>query len=311
MTRWQLVLVASVIAVVAGGSVPFFACGGRTELEIDDPVDPLVDGGSDADAPVDAPNDAPDAPDAPPECGPDTEYIYVVSSETELLAYKPESNSFESRGFLVCNATFNATPFSMAVDRRGLAYVVYNDGNLFTVSTEDASCESTPFEVGQLGFDVFGMGFERDPVTKTERLFVAEITFGSPSLGLAELDTKTFELSFIGPFSENPGDALELTPTGEGPLHGYFLDTQGPGGTLVEIDTSDATIVDSTPLDVGMSSSLAVAWYGGAFYIFTANAGGGTVITRHDPVAGTTQPVATIARSIVGAGVSTCAPMIP
>jgi hypothetical protein len=303
------------VAIVAllGGTVVAVACGARSELESGEPRGQAghapKDGGvdADADAPVDAPEDAPE--DAPKECeDPDTTYIYVVSSETELLAFKPQSNLFESRGFLFCPDT-NSTPFSMAVDRIGTAHVVYDDGQLFRVSVADASCEATDFVVGQSGFQRFGMGFERAPGKKGgETLYVAEISFMGPSKGLARIDLDTYELIFVGPFSQNPGDAIELTPTGDGPLNGYFLDNPGPGGTLVEIDTTDATIVSSQPLPVGASaSSLAVAWWGGFYYIFTGQ-GAGSTVTRFDPVSQQTAVVATSPLTIVGAGVSTCAP---
>jgi hypothetical protein len=308
------------LAGLLGGclfAVALGACGARSELNVDDPQgqagsppDAGVDADARPDAPVDAPEDAPE--DAPKECeDPDTTYIYLVSSQTELVAYKPQSNTFQSRGFLFCNADPGATPFSMAVDRIGVAHVVYNDGHLFKVSTADASCEETPFEVGQLGFVRFGMGFERNRMLIGETLYVAEISFDQPSLGLGRIDLDSYELEFIGPFSQNPGNAIELTPTGDGPLHGYFLNAPGPGGTLVGIDTATADITDTQPLPVGMgASSLAVAWWGGFYYIFTGE-GAGSTVSRFDPVSQQTQVVTTTGLDIVGAGVSTCAPGAP
>jgi hypothetical protein len=307
----------AVVAFALPAALLGTACGARSELEL-----PWSyggggaapdDAGADQDGPIDAPEDVPEdvPPDVPPECdSPDTTYIYLVTSEMELLAFKPQSNSFESRGHLVCPASPGATPFSMAVDRTGLAYVVYNDGQLFEVSTADAECETTPFAVGQEGFVQFGMGFSADQDGLGETLHVAEITSSAPSLGLARIDTETFDLTYIGPFSQNPGNVVELTPTGMGPLWGYFLNGPGPGGTLVQINTSTAAIEDSLPVTVGNSSSaLAVAWWGGSFYIFTNNGSGGTAVTRFDPDTQATFVVANTALTVVGAGVSTCAPM--
>jgi hypothetical protein len=299
-----LFLVATVIAA---------ACGARSELGLprDEPEGEAGmggDAGPDAmpDAMPDVPEDVP--PDAPPECTEDVTYIYLVSNASELWAYKPQSNAFELRGVLDCPAAAG-TPFSMAVQRDGVAFILYSGGNLFRARVDDAECEATPFEVGQSGFVQFGMGYAPNDDDFGETLYVAEISFEAPPIGLASIDTLTFELSFIAPFSETFGFAMELTPTGTGPLHGYFLNTQGPGGTLVEIDEETAEIVNSTPLSAGQggSSSLAIAWWGGSFYIFTSFPGG-TEVNRYDPSTGQITQVTTHPSSFVGAGVSTCAP---
>ena len=87
-------------------------------------------------------NDCPDA---------DATLVYLVSAQNELFSFYPPTVTFTSIGTLVCPARPNETPFSMAVDRKGKAYVVFTDGNLFQVSTSTAACIATPFAVGQLG----------------------------------------------------------------------------------------------------------------------------------------------------------------
>jgi hypothetical protein len=59
------------------------------------------------------------------------------------------------------------------------------------------------------------------------------------------------------------------------------------------------------PLPTGGGSALAFAYWGGDFYIFTSD-GGSTTVTRYDPGDGDVQVVATLSRTVVGAGVSTC-----
>jgi hypothetical protein len=293
------------------------ACGARSELDLAEQAgsggEPERDAGMDApiDAPIDAPMDARDDVFVPPECsGPEVTYIYVVTDQAELFAYKPQSNAFELKGTLDCPSA--SSPFSMAVSRDAVAHVLYQDGELFQVSIEDASCEPTPYIPPPMDapFNRFGMGYAANPDDDGETLYVADITFSAPSQGLATLDTDQYLVTPIGPFSINPGNAIELTPTGlDGPLFGYFLNEPPPGGTLVEIDTQNANIVSAVTLGAGDgASSLAVAWWGGFFYIFTGPPGQPTTITRYDPTSGMTSAVTTLPSHVVGAGVSTCAP---
>jgi hypothetical protein len=254
-------------------------------------------------APSKAPSKASAKRAAPPPCM----AIYLVSAQSQLIAYLPKANRFDLRGRLACPSRPWATPFSMAVARSGMARVLYNDGRLYEVDVHDASCQPTAFVTNQPpGFRLFGMGYGAQS-DGSEDLYVASIRFTGPSLGLARID-EAYQLHFINKLSQNPGYHLELTPTGAGPLYGYFINERTPGGTLVEIDTQTAAIVQATPLNVGTHSrSLAIAWWGGFFYVFTSYPRG-TEVTRYDPDTRASQVVAEIDQTIVGAGVSTCAP---
>jgi hypothetical protein len=289
------------------------SCGARSELYVGAPREEEEDAGTDAppdtppDVPPDLPPDSPpdSPPDALPPCDPDFLYIYLVTSETDLYRYRPDTGEFKLVGNLGCSSS--ASPFSMGVSRTGFAYVVYNDGQLYRVSMADASCEPTAWVPGQLGFNAFGMGYAIDDDLMGETLHVAEISFNKPSLGLATIDTNELVLDYIGPFSENPGFAIELTSSDDGNLYGYFLDSLGPGGYVVQIDKDTAEIVDSVNLPVGGGgSALAFAYWGGDFYIFTSNGDQLTTVTRYTPKDGGITVVATLDRTVVGAGVTTC-----
>lgn len=248
------------------------------------------------------------APDTPVECL----SIYLVSSERALLSFDPRRKSFEVRGALRCPGAGFTSPFSMAVARDGWARVLYNDGRMYRVQVADATCEATDFQPDQPpGFHLFGMGYAPDPErgAQGETLYVAETGFGRPSRGLARVDTATGRLEHVGAFSHNPGTNIELTPTGDGPLFGFFINERAPGGTLVELDTASGLVLRATPLPIGtQSSSLAISWWGGSFYIFTGRGGRGTQVHRFDPSTKALRVVATTTQTIVGAGVSTCAP---
>jgi hypothetical protein len=318
MRRARLALtVLAFFAPVAVAAALASSCGARSELYVDEPEPSEEDAGVDArpdvtpdvapDVPPDLPPDVPvDVPeDGLPACDPDVLYIYLVTSETDLYRYRPDTGVFSLVGNLDCSG--GASPFSMGVARSGTAYVIYNDGQLYQVSTADAACETTDFVPGQQGFNTFGMGFAIDDDKQGETLHVAEINFGGPSLGLATIDTKTFELDYIGPFSQNPGNAMELTSSDDGKLYGYVLSSSGSGGFVVEINKDTAEILSSVGLSAGSSSSaLAFAYWAGDFYIFTSEGNSSTTVTRYKPSDGSESVVATLNRTVVGAGVTTC-----
>ena len=315
---WRLAIAVAFATGATGATAIPLACGARSDLgSLDrgfgedaggDAPDAKRD--SPADAPTDAPRDAePDVfvRDCDPEAG--VTYVYLVTEQNEIFSFDPADNVLELHGTLDCPSG-GPTPYSMAVDRKGTAYVLFDDGHLYRVSLADASCDPTDYPVGQLDFNVFGMGFATDEAGPDEALYVAEINPNGPSDGLGRIDLETLELAFVGQFSETFGQKIELTGTGDGRLFGYFLSQAGGGGSLVEIDKETAQILSSTALSVGPpGSALAFAFWGGDFYIFTTQAGGiGTDVTRYRPSDGSLVVVASLSTTVVGAGVSTCAP---
>ncbi len=232
--------------------------------------------------------------------------IYVVTEQEELFSFYPPSLTFTRIGKLVCPAGA-ATPYSMAVDRRGKAYVVYSDGNLFAVSTATAACIATAYVPGQGGFTTFGMGFASDINGSAETLFVAKNT-GNASV-LAGIDTIGFGLNVVGPITPTIA-RTELTGTGEGRLFGFFTNPAPAvsGSRIIEIDKATATTVGANDLPVGgPNDAWAFAYWGGDFWIFTSP-GGATKVSRFRPSDTTTVDLTTHPSTIVGAGVSTCAP---
>jgi hypothetical protein len=311
------------------------ACGARTPLGVQGAGGaPLPDAappeaGFDAppdvpqDVPADVPHDVPqDVPaDVPPpydcvEAG--ITYIYVITAQNTLLRFDPPSATFATIGPINCKDP--TSPFSMGVDRQGIAWVVFQSGHLYRVSTLTASCEATPFVPGQLvagthPWVTFGMGFSANGVNAMgEALYVAESSYQHPSEGLATIDVKTFQISYIGPFpSTFTAEAIEMTGTGAGRLFGFSLDFPGPGSHVTEIDKATGNFGPSFAVpSVGTSqSSFAYAFWGGDFYLFTAPGNSSaTVVNRLDPTNTAVVPqVAMLSDSVVGVGVSTCAPL--
>jgi hypothetical protein len=300
----------------------------------DSPLDaappPLDAGVEDAapDVPVDAPVDAaPDVLDAAPDVGvdapadgppvkadcsdPSITWVYVVTDSGELYGYDPATNVYHPRGTIACPSAPNATPFSMAVSRTGTAFVVFNDGNLFRVSTKNAACSATPYVSGKAGFTTFGMGFSTVDQGPAENLYVAqtpEMLGGAGPSELGIIDTTTFDLTKVGNFM--PGlDGSELTGTGDGRLYGFAIDsTNAIASRIVRIDKANAKIVEQTELpDVEIAGGWAFAFWGGDFWLFTAPNDVPT-LQHYSPATGLTTTVGSPPGKVVGAGVSTCAP---
>ncbi len=309
------------------------ACGDRSGLLL--PAEALVDGGPrgrDAAAPppldasADAPGDAPglDAlppidvtpppPDAPNPC-PDAgaTLIYVISQMNDLFSFYPPTAQFTRIGTIQCPSLPRSTPFSMAVDRNGIAFVVFTSGELFRVSTATASCAPTGFVMNQGGFSsTFGMGFSRDPNGVTETLYLAgdpgASLFGSPSI-LGGVDPQTLQLRTVGTFSPSIF-APELTGTGAGDLFAFYAPNPGDSShtAVGQIDENTARVLAETPLPgVTLSEGWAFAFWGGDFYFFTAPSGS-SIVTRFRPSDDSIVQVGSTSDIIVGAGVSTCAP---
>ncbi len=327
-------------AVFGASIVAAAACGARTGLDVPEPPRPRVDAGPDvedagpdADAGPDVEDAGPDVIDAPddvPVVNDCTDagvtYIYVVSEQNELFAFYPPDLSLKDIGTISCPDT--GSPYSMAVDRDGIAYVVFTPtGNLYRVSTLTASCKPTAYKPGFFGpnGETFGMGFSADTADPGETLYIAsdDPSNGGPQTPeqLGTIDVTTFQRSTVGKFSHVIGSA-ELTGTGDGRLYGFGVDDTQAMLSLVQIDKTNADILSTQPLLLPGGPQALVDWafafWGGDFYFFTstqAQASNGpnaaTTIYRYTP--GSTSPELVHVLDIPGvnidgAGVSTCAP---
>lgn len=262
-------------------------------------------------------------------CGSAAELVYVVDVENNFLSFDPEKlgsgDPFTLIGQLDCPAgpsmtgPGQATPFSMSVDRQGTAWVLYSSGEIFHVSTEDASCAATDYQPGQNGFELFGMGFVSDaPGSSAETLYLAGGEAGGAGSGagdLAILDTDTLAVTEVAALPDAENNP-ELTGTGDAELFAYF-----PGNAdsfVAEVDKGSAAQGQSWDLEAldGGVRAWAFAHWGGKFYVFitTAQGLGGLYprVIELDPANPDAQPTVVDPSPyvVVGAGVSTCAPVV-
>jgi hypothetical protein len=234
-------------------------------------------------------------------------YIYVVMDDKSIYAFDPPSATFAPRGVLGCMD--NDQAFSMAVDRKGVAFVEFTpfsqlgNDNLYEVDTKDGTCVPTIYQPDK-AFDAFGMGYVANTNNGGETLYLA-----SADGILATLDTKTFARTEIGTFSKPLGEA-ELTGTADGRLFAFGLDKNTGMTTLAEVDPKTAEVLSDQGLPIGQNTSAwAFANWGGDFYFFTTQNGVNSIVTKFDPNAHVFTHVADAPGKIVGSGVSTCAPL--
>lgn len=288
------------LAVVASSALLSFAlvsCArGRSE-----PFWSVEDDGGDGRAPPPSGFDTDEGPSlidyARPECADRaSQQIYVVGTDLGFYRFDPEPLTFERVGTLGCPTT--ASTFSMAIDRRGVAWVEYTDGRIYAVDTHDARCEPTPFEPGKSGLGYFGMGFalNSDDPKDGETLYLA-------GQALVSLDTRSFDVTFLGSLAMG---RAELTAIGR-ELYAFSLES----GVIARIDKqSGATKTTYRTSAIDDTGGFAFAHWGGQFWIFSGRTS--SAVTRYSPETDdSTTVIANTEMLIVGAGSSTCAPGAP
>lgn len=265
------------------------------------------------------------------DCPDGTDLIYVVDTAYNLLQFDPREDAFtfELLGDLSCPASSawpgwgaggSATPFSMSVDRNGVAWILYSSGEIFHVPVDNVdACQISMFEPGTEGFELFGMGFVSDAAgSDQETLYIAGGTVEQMQIHatgrLASIHPETIQLAPIGYLS--PSElGPELTGTGAGELFAYF---PGVGSaTVARVDKTTGLNIEewAIPPLPGQLRAWAFAHYADQFFIFVTfedpMEGQISQVRRFDRATGVTDIVLTdTPYRIVGAGVSTCAPFV-
>lgn len=278
-----------------------------------------------------------DCPDA------DATFVYVVTDDNELYSFYPPTLTFKLIGRLVCPAG-GATPFSMAVDRKGVAWVnIATNGagrsnSLYKVDTTTGACEPTKIKSSYIG----GMGFSTDEGTKDKETLFVFGESGSPSSPVRTLDHVDFATETIVRGPTVTSAAGELTGTGDGRLFGFVLkepvldpSTGKPKLdnllSVIQIDKKtgkDSAEIVLSGVKFPHDPGFAFSFWGGDFYVYSApltippnypfqsppddlKDEPTTDVARYTTPSKTTDPsyMKAIGFHIVGAGVSTCAPL--
>ncbi|HLT37750.1 MAG TPA: hypothetical protein VK034_15770 [Enhygromyxa sp.] len=245
-------------------------------------------------------------------CAANTDLIYVLSDDAELWSYDPQTNMFELiTAALGCP---QSNTFSMSVDRNGIALVMFQNDDIYAVDVNNPNmCADPGYQPGQMGFNKFGMGFVSNSVFDPCDKLYAHSWNGQggfnegPNAGrLGRMDADDLVMEEIGFINYNGG---ELTGTGDGRLFAFA----GNPAKLVEYDKDTANVIATEQLNMSLTNAFAFAFHGGDFYMFTESANNSSVsrVTHYDydDTKMLTQVVAQAPMRIVGAGVSTCAPV--
>lgn len=258
-------------AIVLGGLVGIAAtaaCGARTGLDEPPPV--VI-------PPIEAGVQGPGLTDCP-DAG--ATLVYVVTGQGTFYSFYPPTGAFTSFGALECPTPGGQWgPFSMAVNHKGTAYVLFYDqtgsdpfGQLYEVDPATMACTTLPYQPGQDAFDTFGMGFVGDPDGLTDTLYIAS----DGASQLATIDLSTFAVHDVGTISPSTVKSAELSGTGDGRLFAFYSIDDGASSAVGELDPATGTLIANDDLtnlpQLGSGGGgWAFGFWGDQFYLFTTN----------------------------------------
>lgn len=260
-------------------------------------------------------------------CSEASKLVYVVDANNQLSQFDPATKTFKDLGALNCPAGTGFAPFSMGVDRNATAYVLYVNADqltgmplgskIFKVDTTVAGlpCTATSFTPLSTMLE-FGMGFSTDAAGgSTDKLYIAGSNDASTTSNakLATLDVSSMMVTPVpnGTIQGSP----ELTGNANAELWAFFPDPTNP--KIQGVNKTNGMAISPAPLPQelrGMPAAWAFAFYGGDYWIFLAKQSGlstgPTIVYQVSPTGMLKGMTPTTSRRIVGAGVSTCAPVV-
>jgi hypothetical protein len=190
-----------------------------------EPADAGADAGAGSDA-IDGGAQGDGGSGLPPGCAPETQFIYAIANDSvnTLYRFSPATLGFQPIGPVSCPNEMQLVR-SIAIDRSGVAWTLFDDGQLFQVNTMTAACTATSFVPNQGAFGTFAMAFSSNAAgSSTETLFVSS---DSTNL-LGYVDPATLTVHTIGPYvgltwpvqggSPDEVPTIALTGTGAGAL---------------------------------------------------------------------------------------------
>ncbi len=251
---------------------------------------------------------------SPGDCAAAATFVYVIDSDNTLYKFDPKVASkaaFTRIGVVDCGA--GTSPNSMAVARDGTAYVDLMAGStcrgVYKIDIKTAECKgATPFSCGTSGFGQFGMGFSTNSASTTaETLFIGDTNASK----MATLDPATGAVGVVGTL---PASGPEFTGNAAGELWAFMPQASTP--RVSQIDKATGAALKTYNLSALKSSILvspsawAFAFWGGDYYIFLqGDIDTSTNVWKMTASGSVSKYIPNTGLRIVGAGVSTCAPL--
>ena len=248
-------------------------------------------------------------PDGNDGCPNGAELVYVIDQfSNKISSFDPSTKTYKDLGQLMCPTMAGATPFSMSVDRTLIAWVLYSSGELFHVDlANNLACTKTTWNHSG-GLITFGMGFSTDtPGGTTDTLFVGGTALMLPPVSeLASINIATMTATKIGNVPMLP----EMTGNSKAELWGFMPDATMP--KVVQFDKTNAGFLKTfvLPQLAGTMFGYAFAHWGGDYWVFLSQMSSTSVYQVDGNTGMITSTTVAPGRTIVGAGVSTCAPNV-
>jgi hypothetical protein len=241
-------------------------------------------------------------------CSESAKLVYTLDANNTFSKFDASTQTFTDLGTLSCpTGPLYSAPYSMGIDRNTIAWVLYTDGQLYRVDIQNNLACTKTLWVTQ-NFSRFGMGFSSDVAGgNTDTLFIAGAT-GTGAVTLAKLDTTSMNTTTVGTVQGSP----ELTGTGSAQLWGWFPNMWEP--YVEQLDKTNGSVIKTylLPSLAGMPEAYAFAFWGGDFWVFLEKGSEtSTTVYQIDGMTGAIKgSTPTGTREIVGAGVSSCAPVV-
>jgi hypothetical protein len=269
------------------------------------PLSDQPDAGAELDAGRDAARDAGADADAIADATPDVDLMlcpqgappkaYLIDGDGLISAFAPRTLTMTPIGTPRCGATGGV--WTLSVSREGIAYVVFEDWNIYAVDLASLRCTRTPFVFGQLGIGSdYGIAVSRDP--SAEHLYLLGSRQAPPSPRLGVSDLTSFVLSPVPYAGTIVGAAFDI----QADIYGHlFIYTQA--GDLSRMDLGTMKVEWSVPTHFnGPSDSWAVMPYEDQLYLFANDR-----VARFDQTTATTTVLTSLPTTfIVGASAVAC-----
>ncbi len=255
-------------------------------------------------------------------CPDQTKLVYTLEQNQRIAKFDPSTGGFTQVGYIDCpgsNSFFQ--PFGMSIDRFGTGYVLYWDytdpnvtPQLFKFDTTTLDCTATAW-APQQGIKLFAMAYSTDTQGGfDDRLFLAGATTETATtLKLATLDTTTYSVTPIN----NIAGWAEITGNSDAELWSFVAVASPPRIDKLDKTTGSVTQTFNIPaLDPGSPVLWSMVTWGGDFWIFLKrDIDPATKIYQIDGTNGSVKNTIDtnsvgIPRNVLGASVSTCAPVI-